>query len=90
MSWQLPSVIELATLYDPSVTGSTPSLPPGHPFNLTTGLGFLSTTPAPFIGSDQYLIMIFLPGNLGGLSHDSESLGGGVWCMRGSMSPTGY
>jgi len=90
MGWRLPSVVELATLYDPSVTGSNPSLPPGHPFNLTTGLGFLSTTPAPFLGSDQYLIMIFLPGNLGGLSHDPDSNGGGVWCVRGPMSPTGY
>lgn len=90
MGWRLPSVVELATLYDPSVTGSNPSLPPGNPFDLTTGLGFMSTTPATFLAPDQHLIMIFLPGNLGGLSHDPESNGGGVWCVRGPMSPTGY
>ena len=30
--WRLPSMPELASLIDPSVTAPGPTLPPGHPF----------------------------------------------------------
>src|SRR5262245_12099184 len=32
-AWRLPTVHELASLVDPSVSASGPTLPPGHPFD---------------------------------------------------------
>ena len=47
--WRLPSVTELESLID--VSKSNPPIPAGHPFSLSTGFYWSSTTYAPNTGS---------------------------------------
>jgi len=86
--WRLPSVVELASLVDPTVGSSTvPKLPAGHPFsNIQTSVAYWSAT--SYMGSlgrlsqDKWSVE-FVDG-LAGTTNENTALA--VWCVRGPMS----
>ena len=89
--WRLPTVNELASLFDPSAT-NVPFLPSGHPFNgLPTGsTSFWTVTPGTEAGTGHRNVGYAL--SAGGpsfsVSHVStDTFPLGVWCVRGGLFP---
>ena len=90
--WRLPTVNELASLFDPSAT-NVPFLPSGHPFgDFPTGsTDFWTVTPgtdteAAGHRSVGYTLSIGGPSfSLDHVSPDTFPLG--VWCVRGGHFP---
>jgi len=82
--WRLPSVVELMSLIDPSVT-SGPSLPPGHPFVGIQTVFWSATSDGAF--PTNAFIMVFNGGGVGGGPKTDALL---VWCVRGGMTADAY
>jgi len=84
--WRLPSVHELASLVDPSVSPPGPALPSGHPF---TGVQSTSYWSATTSAEDPVLTwsVSFAFGDVGTLFKDDA---GRVWCVRGGMNADRY
>jgi len=90
--WRLPTVNELASLFDPSAT-NVPFLPSGHPFNglpTDSSTNFWTVTPGTEAGTGHhnvgYTLSIGGPSfSLGHVSADTFTLG--VWCVRGGLFP---
>jgi uncharacterized protein DUF1566 len=90
--WRLPTVNELASLFDPLAT-NVPFLPSGHPFNgLPAGsTSFWSVTPGTDAEFEAHHIVgytLAIAGPffvLGNVAADTFSLG--VWCVRGGLFP---
>jgi uncharacterized protein DUF1566 len=83
--WRLPSIMELASLIDPSVvTGAT--LPPGHPFVGIQSANYWSATSDSEVASNAFLA-IFSDGSVGG-GPKTDALQ--VWCVRGGMNAKVY
>jgi hypothetical protein len=84
--WRLPSIAELASLVDPSVSPGSPTLPPGHPFTNVLSLGYWSATTS---ADDSSLAWIVVFQN--GLATRSSKPGALlVWCVRGAMQESVY
>jgi len=79
--WRLPTVEELASLVDTSVSGS-PKLPSGYPFTNVQSDDYWSSTTTVINTSLAWLVGI---GN-GGVGVDDKSNGNYVWCVRGGHS----
>lgn len=85
MGWRLPSVHELVSLIDPSVSGLT--LPPGHPFtNVQSTFYWSATTTAD--GPTIAWGVSFGGGNAG---NDRKALSAHPsWCVRGGNNADAY
>lgn len=83
--WRLPSVVELASLVDP--TQSNPALPTGHPFsNVQSTFYFSATTVA--LDTNLAWIVSYFNGAVGnGMNKNSPGL---AWCVRGPMNAYAY
>jgi len=87
--WRLPTVNELASLFDPSQT-SIPFLPPGHPFTgvpLSGNTFFWSATPA-VSQIDHHLSVSYTDFPITALFLHSVASDGAVaipWCVRGGL-----
>lgn len=84
--WRLPSVIELASLVDPTVASPGPTLPAGHPF---TGVQSSSYWTATTDAGNAVLAWSvgFFEGDVGSGDKASNLL---VWCVRGPMQESVY
>jgi Protein of unknown function (DUF1566) len=82
--WRLPTIQELATLTNPSVSFPNLTLPTGHPFNLTT-LGapptFWSASTAASVSTFAWII----PFNSGNPLRLAKSGSVFIWCVRGGQ-----
>ena len=85
--WRLPSIPELASLIDLSVTPA-PLLPPGHPF-LTVHSDFYwsATTNVDDPSLALAWIVNFNDATAGGLG---KTLAFPAWCVRGGMNADAY
>lgn len=77
--WRLPTVEELASLIDTSVSGS-PKLPSGHPFTYVHSSGYWSSTTSVNNTSAAWRVH-FGTGNVGSSLDKSDDYY--VWCVRG-------
>lgn len=81
LGWRLPTLQELASLTDPSVSPPGPTLPAGHPFTNVQSFCWSATT---YVGDARYAWEVgFSNGSAGeaGLKADSDF----VWCVRGGQ-----
>jgi hypothetical protein len=92
--WRLPSVHELASLVDPSVTG--PALPVGHPFlnvQSSLGSGYWSATTEVFHtavnpnNTNSAWVVGFNTGSIGPGAKDNSA---NFWCVRGAVNADNY
>ena len=84
--WRLPSVHELASLVDPSVTPPGPTLPPGHPFtNVQSDNYWSATTDAGNLANAWGVSFVN-----GGVDVGAKNLSLQVWCVRGGMNADLY
>jgi hypothetical protein len=82
--WRLPSVHELASLVDPSVSPG-PTLPPGHPFVNVQAAHYWSAT--AFAGKASHAWNV---GFIMGMVHDIKITDKhNVWCVRGGNNAKG-
>jgi len=87
-SWRLPSIPELASLVDPTVTPG-PTLPLGHPFTnvqSSQAKGYWSATRNATI---SYLVWhVFFDTGL--VTGNANTVTDFVWCVRGPMNADQY
>ncbi len=83
MGWHLPTVEQMASLLDPTVSGS-PKLSPGHPFQVPPGVSSCCWTATQFPGNSTlaYTVDISIAGSAGGLKVGALF----SWCVRGGQS----
>jgi hypothetical protein len=83
--WRLPSISELASLVDPSMTaGST--LPLSHPFtNVKTDVYWSATTLA---GNPNSAWLVFF--DTGKVTHAYKTITFHAWCVRGGINADQY
>ena len=85
MGWRLPSVHELASLVDPSVSPG-PTLPAGHPFANVQAAHYWSAT--SFAGKSTHAWNV---GFVMGMVHDIKITDShNVWCVRGGNNADAY
>jgi Protein of unknown function (DUF1566) len=85
MGWRLPSVHELASLVDPSVSPG-PTLPAGHPFTNVQAAHYWSAT--SFAGKPSHAWNV---GFVMGMVHDIKVADShNVWCVRGGNNADAY
>jgi hypothetical protein len=82
--WRVPSIVELASLMDPTQT--QPALPVGHPFTINYFDPFWSATPYYKV-ADTYRIAYFQMGVTGATSANASLP---VWCVRGGAGEAQY
>ena len=88
--WRLPSVVELASLIDPSVLNPGPTLPAGHPFaNVLTSTGYWSATTIAAFPTSVWGVQ-FRSGQPQVANKTGENALGLVWCVRGDMNAEAY
>jgi len=81
MGWRLPTLQELASLVDPSVSSPGPTLPSGHLFVNVQQAGYWSaTTHAEF--SESARVISFYDGTVVNGTKTGFSF---VWCVRGGQ-----
>ena len=83
--WRLPSVVELSSLIDPSVSPG-PTLPVGHPFVGVQSAGYWSATTNS--QSTTFARLVNVGNGLVGGAVKTDSLQ--VWCVRGGMNADQY
>jgi len=85
MGWRLPSVHELASLVDPSISPG-PTLPAGHPFTNVQAAHYWSAT--SFAGRPSHAWNV---GFIMGMVHDLKTTEKhNVWCVRGVNNADAY
>jgi hypothetical protein len=84
--WRSPSIIELASLNDPSVSPGGPTLPSGHPFTNVFGAVYWSATTNAASPVSAWFMNFFLGIAFAGTKTDSFL----VWCVRGGMNADQY
>jgi len=85
MGWRLPSVHELASLVDPSVSPG-PTLPAGHPFTNVQAAHYWSATSLAGKPSRAWNV-----GFIMGMVHDIKTTDNhNVWCVRGGNNADAY
>jgi hypothetical protein len=84
--WRLPSIPDLASLIDPSVTPPGPTLLSGHPFHNVQPAGYWSATTSAEDSSDAWFVYF----GIGFVDSDSKTHTGHVWCVRGVMNADAY
>jgi len=83
--WRLPSIFELASLMDLSMT-TGPTLPLGHPFtNVQLDVYWSATTVA---GTPNSAWLVFF--DTGKVIHGFKTITFHVWCVRGGMNVDQY
>jgi enamine deaminase RidA (YjgF/YER057c/UK114 family) len=80
--WRLPSLPELASLVDPSVTSPGPTLPPGHPFVAVQSANYWSAS----ANAENPSLMWGVGFNNGAVLGLSKAFDQRAWCVRGGMS----
>lgn len=82
MGWRLPTIQELTSLVDPSVSGPGPLLPAGHPFTTVQASSYWSATTFATDTGDAWIVDFH--GGFIALRADKEAelL---VWCVRGGQ-----
>ena len=85
MGWRLPSINELASLYDPSVPDPGPALPAGHPFAGVQPQVYWSATNStiPGVIADAAWAVTFQAGLGSPVGNPSKSGELFSWCVRG-------
>ncbi|HKA44948.1 MAG TPA: DUF1566 domain-containing protein [Burkholderiales bacterium] len=76
--WRLPSIHELASLFDPSAAFPPATLPPGHPFINVEQVYWSATTIADTPGSAWMVGFNGLGANL-----NAKTVPHSIWCVRG-------
>jgi len=85
--WRSPSIIELASLNDPSVPPPGPTLPAGHPFtNVLANIYWSATTNAESPMVSAWFMNFFRGVASAGTKTDPFL----VWCVRGGMNADQY
>jgi hypothetical protein len=79
--WRLPTIQELASLVDPTVSPG-PTLPPGHPFSNVQPLSYWSATTAALFTSNAWNAH-FGDGGVFNVINKTSTLR--VWCVRGGQ-----
>jgi hypothetical protein len=90
MGWHLPTIEELSTLVDPTVTVPGPALPAGHPFTNVIAATYWSTTTdvrVPFLPTQAWEVRFGIPGQVGDSGKDNLR---NYWCVRGSGNGDKY
>ncbi|OAI46763.1 hypothetical protein AYO43_01100 [Nitrospira sp. SCGC AG-212-E16] len=83
--WRLPSIFELASLMDLSMS-TGPTLPLGHPFtNVQMDVYWSATTVA---GTPNSAWLVFF--DTGKVLHGFKTITFHAWCVRGSMNADQY
>ena len=83
--WRLPSIFELASLMDLSMSAG-PTLPLGHPFtNVQLDVYWSATTVA---GTPNSAWLVFF--DTGKVLHGFKTITFHAWCVRGSMNADQY
>jgi hypothetical protein len=80
--WRLPSLPELASLVDPSITAPGPTLPSSHPFMAVQSANYWSAS----AHTDNPTLMWGVDFNNGVVLSVSKSFDQRSWCVRGGMS----
>ena len=78
--WRLPTIQELASLVDPSVTPPGLPLPPGHPFSNVQASRYWSAT-----SSSNPKMAWFVDFSSGELHIFEKGVNLSVWCVRGGQ-----
>jgi hypothetical protein len=87
--WRLPSMHELASLVDPSVTPG-PILPAGHPFTNVQSASYWSASTSADVAADAWGVN-FGDGLFGGAVFSTPKTSiRQVWCVRGGMNADVY
>jgi len=80
--WRLPSLPELASLVDPSVTSPGPTLPSGHPFMGVQSANYWSAS----AHADNPTLIWGVGFNNGAVLGVSKAFDQRLWCVRGGVN----
>ena len=83
--WRLPTIEELASLVDKSVSGS-PKLPAGHPFTNVQSYYYWSSPTSAGFTSFAWNVCFYD----GGVNYYDKSNDFYVWCVRGGYGHDAY
>lgn len=83
--WRLPTVEELASLVDPTV--SNPALPSGHPFTNVQSSSYWTATTNAYNSANAYYVAF----NVGSVNNGAgKDVSLYVWCVRGGHGHDAY
>jgi hypothetical protein len=89
LGWRLPSVEELASLFDPTQSAG---LPPGHPFlgvpTVAANDIFWTSTEFESFASAAYTVKFVNELSFSGVSVSQKTEDRAFWCVRGGQSTT--
>jgi hypothetical protein len=91
MGWRLPSLPELTSLVDPSISAGTVELPSGHPFTGISGIPFWTATRYGETDDARWTVQ-FIPSDPSGPAGALDPSLPFVrhWCVRGPMTADRY